>query len=56
MVKVEQTQIEHQILDLTSNFMFQNLATLRLWDLSGKETDYADKLNYMENDSYFFVC
>lgn len=28
----------------------------KVWDLSNKETDYADKLNYSENDAMFFIC
>jgi jouberin len=28
----------------------------KVWDLRNKETDYADKLNYTENDSMFFLC
>lgn len=27
----------------------------KCWDLSNKETDYADKLNYTENDAMFFI-
>jgi WD40 repeat protein len=26
----------------------------KVWDLTNKETDYADKLNYQQNDSMFF--
>lgn len=28
----------------------------KVWDLTNKETDYADKLNYTENDAMFFIC
>jgi WD40 repeat protein len=28
----------------------------KVWDLTQKETDYADKLNYTENDAMFFIC
>ena len=27
----------------------------KAWDLTAKETDYADKLNYTENDAMFFI-
>lgn len=27
----------------------------KVWDLTGKETDYADKLHYSENDAMFFL-
>jgi jouberin len=27
----------------------------KAWDLTTKETDYADKLNYTENDAMFFI-
>lgn len=27
----------------------------KVWDLTTKETDYADKLNYTENDAMFFI-
>lgn len=30
--------------------------SVKLWDMSNKETDYADKLNYTENDAMFFIC
>jgi WD40 repeat protein len=28
----------------------------KVWDMQIIETDYADKLNYTENDEKFFVC
>lgn len=28
----------------------------KVWDLTNKETDYHDKLNYTENDAMFFIC
>lgn len=28
----------------------------KVYDLTNKETDYADKLNYTENDAMFFLC
>ncbi len=28
----------------------------KVWDLTTKETDYADKLNYTENDAMYFIC
>jgi jouberin len=30
--------------------------SVKVWDLRYKETDYADKLNYTENDAMFFIC
>lgn len=27
----------------------------KVWDLTNKETDYADKLNYTENDAMFYI-
>ena len=28
----------------------------KVWDLSKKDIDYGDKLNYTENDSEYFHC
>ena len=28
----------------------------KVWDLSKKDIDYGDKLNYTENDSVYFHC
>lgn len=29
---------------------------VKLWNLTQKETDYSQKMNYLENDSFFFIC
>jgi WD40 repeat protein len=43
---------------LDDNYLISSSAdcSVKVWNLTQKETDYADKLNYTENDVMYGMC